>query len=271
MMQRLIAITCFFLIAACGGRPLDQDPQLQALQEARAQWVAQAIHHYRFTIRQSCFCFPPARTVHLTVSDGEISLYSDEEGPLPDDDYMALSVDDLFAKVEQAILAPDSAVTVQYHPDYGFPVDVDLDWAVGAIDDEIRYIVSNFEERQSVINQAHNNLDTWQTQAVQNYRMTVEFACYGCIAGQFVVRVEDGEVVDSYFPDSSASVVETYGQEQLRTVDGWLDYVAQHAKKAADIEVEYAEAGWPRFIRVDGHSLIADDVFTIRVSQLTAE
>jgi hypothetical protein len=56
------------------------------------------------------------------------------------------TIDELFSLIQQAINSDTSVVLdVVYNAEFGYPEKVSIDWLVGAVDDEMTYLVSGFQ------------------------------------------------------------------------------------------------------------------------------
>jgi len=104
----------------------------------RAKWRGTGFDSYTFTMRRSCFCTPEAiGPVDIRVRmDQVVSRTYTESG----DSVTAYlvgwpTIDGLFDRAERALLEADQA-TVTYHPDFGYPTNISIDWIREAIDDE---------------------------------------------------------------------------------------------------------------------------------------
>lgn len=103
---------------------IDYGDLRDGLAEARSTWAASGIDTYVLTYDQVCFC--PELQVQVTVVDGEVvgtEFRSDVDfGDLP-----ALTVDDMFAVIEDAIDTGAFAITVDYDPETGHPTGYFVD------------------------------------------------------------------------------------------------------------------------------------------------
>lgn len=148
----------------------------EQLEAARARWDAAGIDSYEMTWSTSCFC--PTRSGGSRVIGGEVvEVWSDgysagpptthpattvptsagEDAPdvlpvEPDADPASPppgerleTVEDFFAVIEHAIDGGAAAVEVDYEPDTGRPIGIDVDWASNAVDDEMGYSIDSFE------------------------------------------------------------------------------------------------------------------------------
>ena len=116
--------------------------QRAELAEQRARWEAAGVSDYSFVVAAHCFCpteYTTPRTV--TVAGGSVSAVDPE---LPSGWTMPLTVDDLFALVEQG-LDEGAFVGVSYDAEYGFPTSVFVDWEELIVDEESAFEVTEFQ------------------------------------------------------------------------------------------------------------------------------
>lgn len=131
-------------LAACGS-PFSPSGQRGDLEEARRTWSRQGIDSYTFTVSQLCFCGPDVRgPLAVVVSRGRVVSVTDAETgaartPHP---VVPLTVEALFAKVEDAIDRRAHRVDVRYDPRLGYPLEIAIDFIELAIDDEVTYTAS---------------------------------------------------------------------------------------------------------------------------------
>jgi len=158
--RTLLALTALLVVAALAAAcsngdspdasptPVSPTPEPTALasaeyHEAVNRWTTAAISDYRFTIQRRCECPEEwsAPTV-VTVRDGVAVSATIEGSPAPEG--AALTIDDLFAEIDDALNQPvDTLVT--YDPDLGIPLDVQLDLEAIAVDGGLSLTVSDFE------------------------------------------------------------------------------------------------------------------------------
>jgi len=119
--------------------------ELNRLDEERDLWVSHNIDDYQITIRRECFC-SSITPVIVTVVDGQVASrrYTDSGVPVPAQDATFYpDVPGLFAIAEDARRRADK-VSITFHPTYGFPESMVIDWVNRAIDDEVTYSVTAF-------------------------------------------------------------------------------------------------------------------------------
>jgi hypothetical protein len=114
------------------------------LEAARRKWARQVILNYRFTVNALCFCIQRG-PLAVTVEQGRVTSLTDPVTgavrPYPHP-AMPLTVDDLFATIEQAMRDGADEVAVRYHPQLGYPEEIAIDYIEHAIDDEVTYTAS---------------------------------------------------------------------------------------------------------------------------------
>ena len=103
---------------------------------------------YAYTLTQSCFCIYSG-PVRVTVADGRVVsvvALSDQDVPQDQIDAIGQTLVELTALAVRAEREADD-VEVRYHPTYGFPTRLDIDWVREAVDDEAVYTAADFEAR----------------------------------------------------------------------------------------------------------------------------
>lgn len=139
----LVAVS--LLLTACGTQappaPVTQPAAPSALQDAQALWQDRGPAAYRMTLVGSC------------GERGGLGVYEVEVSPAgsrarPEHRWQGAStvvtVEDLFAFIDEAATAGADVVDVQYDPDLGYPTDIEIDQMTNAIDDEACYAVKDF-------------------------------------------------------------------------------------------------------------------------------
>jgi hypothetical protein len=109
---------------------------------ARARWDAAGIDDYTIAYRQLCFC--PHVAVRVEVVDGEVVnvVSLDPEPPMSLEPEDQLTVDDLFDEAREAFGADRVAIT--YDDELGYPITIDVDQILEAVDDEYTWTVESF-------------------------------------------------------------------------------------------------------------------------------
>jgi hypothetical protein len=124
---------------------------LQALEDAKQRWDESEIVSYKYVFDQICFCFPPG-PIEIEVANCTIDSAAFLTEGFEDDDATdrASTIEQLFAGLEQSLAScpdngPDS-YQASFHPDLGYPLNVNIDREFAAQDEEIIYSVRNFTE-----------------------------------------------------------------------------------------------------------------------------
>lgn len=125
-------------LAACS----DAAGPATTLAENRARWRALGVSDYGFRFHRMCFCEPPAlEPVRIRVSRGAVVAVYDSLGQAIDSLGVALhftvTIDSLFGVVDHAIAMGAARLDVRYHPSFGYPERIAIDYFGDAVDDEI--------------------------------------------------------------------------------------------------------------------------------------
>src|SRR5687767_141263 len=144
-------ITALLLLAVCGacGDPLGLGGGgREELWRNAVRWQQQGIDDYRYVLTAGCECLPEwVRPTEVLVRDGEtIALrYVNNYDPNVWSRFRELdSVAKLFDFVEDAYDRDAARVEVEYHPEFGVPTQITVDYDVGIADDEISITVREF-------------------------------------------------------------------------------------------------------------------------------
>lgn len=147
-MALLWALTLSFIITApVAGQTEDV---VAAFRLNQSKWAAQQIKNYQFVFRRICFCLQDyVRPVIITVRDGKIQAvrYADRDQLLvpPDQFNRYLTIDELFATIQQAIERQAHRITATYDPRRGFPTSISIDYVAGIADDEQGFRISTLK------------------------------------------------------------------------------------------------------------------------------
>ena len=146
-----VALSFLFLgIGGCGsgGAPLDPLSEAGKLAMARTRWAESGTRSYQFTLFRSAFTAPgyngPAR---VTVTNGvvtKVEAASDTEiiaGAFDSCD----TIEELFGKAQQGIETSGGSVVGSYDEATGVPRTISIDPIPQAADDEVAYIVTEFQ------------------------------------------------------------------------------------------------------------------------------
>ena len=131
----------FLTVLACVFEPGQRQ---KALDDAREKWDENAPSHYRYVEDEWAFA-PSDGSVRIEVQDGEIvsALIVETDQPAPES--RALTIDDLFDKVQDELDGGPDDITVEYDAALGFPASVDVDPISNAMDDEHGFGADWFE------------------------------------------------------------------------------------------------------------------------------
>lgn len=133
-------------------KPDSRMAQITRLLKARmAQWKAAKITNYSYTLQYAGFLSPDATTpIKIVVKNGKVvsalteSLSSEADSPVPvDATARALTVEQLFAKIQDAIKSKVAKIEVKYGAS-GMPVSIYVDVSTAMADDETAITATNF-------------------------------------------------------------------------------------------------------------------------------
>ena len=129
------------------------------LDAARARWAAAAPLHYQFLLRRWCECLPEAtRLMRVEVrrphpmsagplgERAEAVTFVEGGGAVPENARPpALTVDQLFALIQDAIDRRAVRITIEYDASLGYPRSIAVDYDERIADEEASYIASSLE------------------------------------------------------------------------------------------------------------------------------
>jgi len=111
------------------------------MDSARARWDAAGIRDYRFEFHQQCECGPAlADAAVVEVRAGSVTRvnYRDSgEAAAPSARRLFPTVDDLFDRIADAIQQNAASLIVSYDPALGYPTQINIDYDLQVIDDEV--------------------------------------------------------------------------------------------------------------------------------------
>jgi hypothetical protein len=144
-MTRSLWLTLVVLLAGCS-----LSPAARALEQNKALWEEQQASHYQFQLGIGCFCpYYSQMPLTIEVRDGEAISVSAADGsdvaPYLEQYSRADTIEELFGIIESAQSGAADEVKVEYDPEFGYPVSIDIDYIKRAVDDEVGYHVSSFE------------------------------------------------------------------------------------------------------------------------------
>lgn len=239
-------------------RAVQREPESpeQAWERYLAIWEAAGIERYDMTVEESGFV-RQWRGI-FAVQDGEV-LNADTLLMIPDDGLPAeqLSVEDLFAKIEDALDRDAHLVDVSYDPILGFPRSVFIDLSELIIDEEFSFEVLSVTPEAEFSELLRKHRLQWEAQARPDYQVEVE--CRGpwkfwagtlAVAGGEIrdLTVADGDVLagDELPPDA-------------RTIDDLFDLIEAVLLEDRLLYARYDETtGHPRVIKIDWPDLAHD-------------
>ena len=103
---------------------------------------------YSFVLAPMCFCPREyVQPVRIRVANGVVaSVTYVESGKTPEHDGFGryVTVDGLFAVIQEGIDRKASRITVSYDPGLGYPKDVSIDYVANMADEEYAFTAANF-------------------------------------------------------------------------------------------------------------------------------
>ncbi len=112
-----------------------------ALESQHARWLAAGLQDYRFEYLERCECslalVEPAvvevrggRVREVTYRSSGLAAPSDARALFP-------TIEDLFARIEDAIAREAAMLVVSYDPELGYPTQIEIDYDLQVVDDEV--------------------------------------------------------------------------------------------------------------------------------------
>lgn len=132
----------------------DGNPHAEAarqLQAAEAKWNQTSHEHYTYTLQRSCFCPPDAlKPIEVRVFQGKVQAATVDGTPLPAEQMgSAMTIDELFRKVHDAIDKKVAKLDVTFDPAYGYPTHIYIDYEAMIADEELSLNASDFKPANS--------------------------------------------------------------------------------------------------------------------------
>jgi hypothetical protein len=124
-MARVMTIAIALSAVACDNPFSASGPE--GLDEARQHWVEKGISSYTLTVSQDCFCVEEARgPFRVVVRNGAVVSVTDPAtgAPRTASEFVPLTVEELFARIEEAMAAGTRELEVEYDRDLGYPVEI---------------------------------------------------------------------------------------------------------------------------------------------------
>jgi hypothetical protein len=139
------------LPAALAGCELGDGDSFQhrKLAEARTLWDRKDVGSYSYILELECFCAPAQQLqpVLVTVQNGAAAsvVYWDDNPanrpPAPAAIFAPYdTVEKLFDMIEDAIDRDADLLQVGYHPEYGFPTVINVDYDAGGSDQKLLFV-----------------------------------------------------------------------------------------------------------------------------------
>lgn len=129
-------LACIPLLAGCNDPTSPRDE----LDDARRRWEARRIDTYSYNIVRYCECPPEFSRLAsvMVVDDSVVSVRFVDDGTPVRAELLSTygTIDRLFDVVERALQRKPSRLVVDYHPQFGYPSRVEIDYDARAADDE---------------------------------------------------------------------------------------------------------------------------------------
>lgn len=142
-------LTCFgatiastFLLFACNG---DSNNTLEELNANRAKWESANIDNYQFDYNISCFCLDDVTRPRLVVVNANqvvSQTIKANNAALPLDTIKSETIAGLFERIALEESRAES-LSVEYHPELGYPTRIQVDGNAQMADDEYTIEVGN--------------------------------------------------------------------------------------------------------------------------------
>ena len=132
------------------GDPPSADPTTDAgqLTMARARWATLGLIDYEFRMNWVRFCITEYRApVDLEVRDGKIvgGVYAPDSGLTSAVELSRYeTVKGLFDLITDAIVQDAHSIEASYHPEYGYPESVFIDYDERIADEERGFVITSF-------------------------------------------------------------------------------------------------------------------------------
>lgn len=154
-LYRMILL-CAILPLLYGCQPIDSvldpadEPRLAGIQfeldRNRAKWASAMVSDYEFNFRWICFCaLESMAPVNITVRENRIDGAAFVEGGAP----VAIgglggyrTIDGLFDLLQEGIDKNAHSISVDYHPELGYPIDVWIDYDEAIADEELGFEIN---------------------------------------------------------------------------------------------------------------------------------
>lgn len=146
-MKRTHLITLLLLALSCAD-PTGNEVPLSELEQNQERWAQHNISTYEYRLQRLCFC-GFVDPVDVTVRDGIITavvVVDSQEELEPSMFEQFYTVDGLFQVVQDALDGEAHSIVATYDPEFGYPVDIAIDYIEQAIDDEVQLLSSDLQQ-----------------------------------------------------------------------------------------------------------------------------
>lgn len=246
---------------------------------ARVRWEALGLVDYEFRMKWIGFnTHEFGALVDLRVRDGDLTkgTFASESGLTSEVD-LALyeTVVGLFDRISDAIVRDAHRIEATYHPEYGYPESVFIDYSEMTVDEELGIAVTKLTA-EALGNTHADELAAarglWLEADLTRYTFTFQQLCF-CppeVTEPVLIMVANGEVKDVSRP-SSESHLDPPSIGDWVAVEGLFDLVQGAIDQNADVmEVAYhPEFGYPVSAIFDYEQGPSDEELEFEVSGLT--
>lgn len=143
LLAGLLSITA----AACDSPFGLGDGDGERLEDNRARWAARGFESYDLTVQRLCFC-GSVEPVRVEVRNGQpVSVVVAGTGEPVLMPASFPTVPGLFDIVEDAIERDAHELHVEYDPDRGVPVRIEIDYNENTVDEEVTWVVISLVRR----------------------------------------------------------------------------------------------------------------------------
>jgi hypothetical protein len=145
--MRSLLTLCFLGVLGTGCSSEVQTPEQSQLDQALETWDVQGPADYSFTWRQGCECTAETTApIRITVVGGAITdaVYVETQVAVSAEVRAHLmTIDGVFAEIQDAINGGAHAVTVEYDSESGLPASVAVDYDAQIADEELSLQISD--------------------------------------------------------------------------------------------------------------------------------
>jgi hypothetical protein len=144
MLRLNLVLALALAAAACSRSPLGLAED--ELSDARARWAASGVRDYTYRVQRVCFC-PGIPTFVVTVRSGAFVSATDLQTGAPADtagysEY--LTIDKIFILLDRHVAQKPAKFKGTYDDALGYPIRVEIDPVLNAVDEELTINVSGF-------------------------------------------------------------------------------------------------------------------------------